>query len=175
MKNQSYSIISDMQKPVHPGSSNIKLFLLVILLIIAHSAFTQSKYVKKYRPIADSLSSEYGVPVSIILGVAILESGSCTSRNCTLLNNHFGIEGKNELLKTKGIKTRYKQYPNALASYVDFCKLMKKKKFYKKLKGNMDYKIWVDAISKVGYSEVPDYWKKKVLETIKKNKLSVYD
>jgi Bax protein len=58
---------------------------------------------------------------------------------------------------------------------VDFCKLMKKKKFYKKLKGNMDYKIWVDAISKVGYSEVPDYWKKKVLETIKKNKLSVYD
>ena len=175
MKNQSYSIISDMQKPVHPGSPNIKLFLLVILIIIAHSAFTQSKYVKKYRPIADSLSSEYGVPVSVILGVAILESGSCTSRNCKLLNNHFGMEGKNNLLKTKGIKTRYKQYPNALASYVDFCKLMKKKKFYKKLKGNMDYKIWVDAISKVGYSEVPDYWKKKVLETIKKNKLSVYD
>lgn len=175
MKNQSYSTTLDMQKPARPVSPNLKLLLLVFLLIIAHSAFTQSKYVKKFRPIADSLSAEYGVPVSVILGVAILESGSCTSRNCKLLNNHFGIVGKNDLLKTKGIRTRYKQYPNALASYVDFCKLMKKKKFYKKLKDNMDYKLWVDAISKAGYSEVPDYWREKVMATIQKNKLSAFD
>jgi flagellum-specific peptidoglycan hydrolase FlgJ len=122
---------------------------------------------------ADSLSSAYGVPASIILGVAILESGSGTSRNCKLLNNHFGIVGKNDLLKTKGIKTRYKQYPDSLASYVDFCKVIKKKNFYKKLKNNNDYKLWADAISKAGYSEVPEYWKTKVLETIKKNKLAV--
>ena len=175
MKNQSYTTRLDMQNPALPVSPNLKLLLLVFLLIITHSAFTQSKYVKKFRPIADSLSAEYGVPVSVILGVAILESGSCTSHNCKLLNNHFGIKGKNNLLKTKGIKTAYKQYPDARSSFIDFCKLMKKKKFYKKLEGNMNYKLWVDAISKVGYSEVPDYWKAKVLETIKKNKLSVYD
>ncbi len=122
---------------------------------------------------ADSLSEVYKIPASVILGVALLESGSGGSRNCKLLNNHFGIVGKNNLLKTKGIKTRYKQYPDSLASYVDFCKVIKKKKFYKKLKKNKDYKLWVDAISKTGYSEVPDYWKTKVLETIKKNKLSV--
>jgi flagellum-specific peptidoglycan hydrolase FlgJ len=114
----------------------------------------------------------YGVPTSIILGVAILESGAGKSRNCKLLNNHFGIVGKNDLLKTKNIKTRYKQYTDSRASYIDFCKLMRKKKFYKKLKDNNDYKLWVDAISRAGYSEIPDYWKQKVLETIKKNKLS---
>jgi Bax protein len=176
MKNQSYSTNIAMQRrPTLSIRSIPKLLLPVFLLIIAQPAFTQSKYVKKYRPIADSLSVKYGVPVSVILGVAILESGSCTSRNCKLLNNHFGIVGKNNLLKTKGIKTRYKQYPNARASYVDFCKLMKKKKFYKKLKDNMNYKLWVDAISKAGYSEVPDYWKKKVIATIQKNKLSAFD
>lgn len=124
---------------------------------------------------ADSLSSVYKVPTSIILGVAILESGSGTSRNCKLLNNHFGIVGKNNLLKTKKIKTRYKQYSDSLASYVDFCRLMTKKKFYKKLKDNSDYKLWADAISKAGYSEIPEYWRTKVLETIRKNKLSAFD
>ena len=149
-----------------------KLLLVFLLILVAQSLLAQSKYVKKYRPLADSLSSVYGVPTSIILGVAILESGSGTSRNCKLLNNHFGIVGKNDLLKTKRIKTRYKQYPNSLASYVDFCKLITKKKFYKKLKDNSDYILWADAISKAGYSEVPDYWRTKVMEMIRKNKLS---
>lgn len=175
MKNQLYFATINVQKPVLLVTVSLKLLVLFFLFLIVQSAFSQSKYVKKYKPLADSLSAEYGVPVAVILGVAILESGSCTSRNCKLLNNHFGIEGKNNLLKTKGIKTRYKQYPDARTSYVDFCKLVKKKKFYKKLKGNMDYKLWVEAISKTAYSEVPDYWKKKVLETIKKNKLSVFD
>ena len=149
-----------------------KLFLVIVLMVSSVSVYSQSKYVRKYRPLADSLSSVYGVPTSIILGVAMLESGAGTSRNCKLLHNHFGIVGKNDLLKTKHIKTRYKQYPDSMASYVDFCRLMTKKKFYKKLKHNDDYTLWVDAMSKSGYSEIPDYWRQKVLETIKKHKLA---
>lgn len=149
-----------------------KLVLVIALLISSSAAYSQSKYVKKYRPLADSLSTVYGVPTSVILGVAILESGAGTSRNCKLLHNHFGIVGKNDLMKTKKIKTRYKQYKDSMSSYVDFCRLMTKKKFYKKLKDNDDYTLWVDAISKAGYSEIPEYWKQKVLETIKKHKLA---
>ena len=149
------------------------LLLLVLLSAGCQTLFAQSKYVKKCRPLADSLSQVYGVPTSIILGVAILESGSGTSRNCKLLHNHFGMVGKNNLLKTQHIKTRYKQYPDSLASYVDFCRLMTKKKFYKHLKDNKDYTLWVEAISASGYSEIPVYWSEKVLETIRKNKLAV--
>ncbi len=150
----------------------VKTLLLYSLLAIGQAGLTQSKYVSKFRPMADSLSAIYGVPTSVILGVAIMESGSGTSRNCKLLNNHFGIVGKNNLLKTKGIKSRYKQYPDALASYIDFCKLMTKKKFYKRLKDNMDHRLWADAISKAGYSEIPDIWKQRLLSIIKKNKLA---
>jgi hypothetical protein len=49
---------------------------------------------------------------------------------------------------------------------------MSRKKYYKKLKGNMDYKLWADAISKAGYSEIPEIWKERLLNIIKKNKLA---
>lgn len=150
----------------------MKAIMLSGFFFLCLLATAQTKYVKQYRPMADSLSAEYGVPVSVILGIAIMESGAGKSRNCKLLNNHFGIVGKNDLLKTKNIKSRYKQYPNALASYVSFCKLMTRKKFYKKLKGNNDYKLWADAISKAGYSEIPEIWKERLLNIIKKNKLA---
>jgi flagellum-specific peptidoglycan hydrolase FlgJ len=150
-----------------------RMAIPVLLLIIGELASGQAHYIKKYRPLADSLSNAYGIPAAIILGVAIMESASGTSRNCKLLNNHFGIVGKNNLLKTKGVKTRYKQYPNAHASYMDFCRVLMKRKFYKRLKHNMDYLLWADAISKANYSEIPDIWKERVIATIRKNKLSV--
>ncbi len=149
------------------------LSVFFLLLLLCCQAQAQSKYVKKYRPLADSLSAVYEIPSAIILGVAIVESGAGNSRNAKLLHNHFGIVGKNNLLKTKGIKSRYKQYSNVAASYDDFCKLLSRRKFYQTLKGKTDYHLWTDAISKTGYSEAPAEWKKRINATIRKNKLSV--
>ncbi len=144
-------------------------FLFGFILALASPVFSQTKYVREFRPYADSLSKEYGIPSAVMLGIAILESGSGTSRNAKLLKNHFGIVGKNKL---KDVKSRYKQYDHARDSYKDFCKLVKKKKFYEKLKGNTNPTVWVEALSKAGYSEVPETWKQRVLSTIKKNKLA---
>ena len=152
-----------------------KLVLAIILLAVMTPVFSQSGYVRKYRGLADSLSGIYGIPSSVILGIAILESGSGTSRNSRLLNNHFGIVGKNNLLKTKGIKTRYKQYPDVRSCYIAFCKLQSRKIYYTRLKDNMDYILWIDAISKAGYSEVPETWKQRVVAVIKKNNLAASD
>jgi Bax protein len=152
---------------------NLRTGFLVFFLVIAFETVSgQSKYVKQYKPVADSLSTIYGVPTSVILGVAIIESGAGKSRNCKLLNNHFGVKGKNNLLKTKGIKSSYKQYSDGRASYVAFCKLMTRKKFYSKLKGNKNHKLWLDAISKAGYSTVPDEWKRNITAAIRKHKLA---
>jgi len=145
------------------------------LLFAFHAAEAQSKYIKQYKPIADSLSEIYGIPISVMLGIAIIESGAGSSRNCKLLNNHFGIKGKNNLLKTKGIRTAYKQYPDGRSSYVAFSKLMTRKKFYPKLKGKMDHALWLDAISKSGYSTVPDEWKRNITAAIRKHKLTELD
>lgn len=149
--------------------------LVLFLLLVFQSGSAQSKYIKQYKPIADSLSEIYGVPASVMLGVAIIESGAGKSRNCKLLNNHFGIKGKNNLMKTKGIKSAYKQYPDGRASYVAFCKLMTRKKFYPRLKGNKDHKLWLDAISKAGYSTVPEEWKRNITAAIRKHKLTELD
>jgi len=158
-----------------PFNNHLKALLILFFLVLMQTAFGQKKYVKRYKGIADSLSAVYGIPASVILGVAIIESGSGTSRNAKMLNNHFGIVGKNNLLQTKGIKTRYKQYPNVAASYVDFCKIISRRKFYPKLKGNKDYKVWTDSISKSNYSEVPEEWRKKINHAIKKSDLDDLD
>jgi Bax protein len=151
-------------------------FPFVLLALFSFESPAQSKtvsrYIEKYSSIADSLSSEFGIPVSVILGVAIVESSSGTSRNAKMLNNHFGIVGKNNLLKKKGIKTKYKQFADAESSYNNFCKLISRKKFYGKLKGNSDYKLWVDAMSKSNYSEVPVIWKNGILYAIRNCKLA---
>ncbi|MCX8019947.1 MAG: glucosaminidase domain-containing protein [Chitinophagaceae bacterium] len=150
----------------------VKFILAAVFCLTGHRAFSQSEFIKKFRPLADSLEQEYGIPSAVILGVAVIESGAGKSRNTRLLNNYFGIVGKNNLHKTKGIKTKYKQYPDARASFVDFCKLITRKKFYSKLKGNKNYLLWTDAISKSGYSEVPAIWKQRVNQAIRRLKLS---
>ena len=147
----------------------------VLLLSSVLTAAAQSRYIRTYQPIADSLSGVYGIPTSVMLGIAIIESGAGSSRNCKLLNNHFGIKGKNDLLKTKGIKSAYKQFPDGRSCYIAFSKLITKKKFYPKLKGNMDHKAWLEAISRAGYSTVPDEWKRNITAAIRKHNLTEYD
>jgi len=155
-------------------STILTLLLLAGLCFGGYSSNAQSTntYIRKFKPVADSLGPVYGIPSAVILAVAVIESSSGAGRNCRLLNNHFGIVGKNNLHRTKKIKTRYKQYPNATASYIDFCRLMMRKKFYKRLKGNLNYNLWIDAISKSGYSELPSVWKQRVTGIIKKHRLS---
>jgi len=150
-----------------------KICLLFCLLFTLAGVTAQTKeYINKYRPLADSLAVQYGIPMGVILGIAVVESSSGKARNVKLLNNHFGIVGKNHLMKAKKIKTRYKYYPNATESFISFCNLMTRKKFYKKLKGNINYKLWLTAISKSGYSELPSVWIPRITSIIKNYKLS---
>lgn len=127
-----------------------------------------NSYIDAHWPIADSLGKEYGIPPEVILSVAVIESGYGSSRNSKLLNNHFGIKGKNNLMKTHGIKTAYKQYPSVAEGYAGFCGLVSRKKFYPNLKGNTDPEAWIMAISKAGYSTKPEYWRSKVRSAVKK-------
>lgn len=145
------------------------LFLVFILLSFQKKACAiDTNYIKRHKNLAKSMAKQYGIPYQVILGVAIVESGNGKSLVSKRQKNHFGIVGRNRLAKRK---SRYKEYSTVKASYRNFCLLMTSKKFYKKMKGRKDIERWVDAISKSGYSEVPQEWKKKVLAAIKENKL----
>ena len=119
-------------------------------------------YVRTYKDIALSKSTEYSIPYKVILGVAIVESGSGQSRTARELNNHFGIVGKNSLKR----KTRYRQYENVRESYDHFCRVLTRKAFYSGLKSTRNHELWIRAISRTGYSEMPSIWEKRVLGVI---------
>ena len=150
------------------------LFLSFIFFSFSTTNAQVHTFIKKYKPLSHKLSVEFQIPESVILGIAIIESGSGKSKNCKLLNNYFGIVGKNNLHKLKGktYRSRFKQYPDAEASFRDFCHKMSKKKYYEKLMGNSDYHLWIDAMSKSGYSEFHQVWKKIMLNVIKEYNLA---
>ncbi|MBS1627749.1 MAG: glucosaminidase domain-containing protein [Bacteroidetes bacterium] len=128
-------------------------------------------YFNKYKPLAAQLSVKYGIPMSIILGVAVIESGAGKDRNPKLLHNHFGIVGKNNLLKTQGIKTKFKAYATDEDSFIAFSKMITRKSYYEKLKDNQDYNLWLNAMAKAGYSTTPLIWKKQIGNAIKRYRL----
>lgn len=150
---------------------SVSIFITISLLLSSFFAGAQtSHYIATHKTLATKLSHEYEIPVGIILGVAIIESSAGQTKAARRLHNHFGVVGKNSLHKS-GKKSRYKEYKNTAASYYDFCEIISRKSFYAKLKGNMDYKLWIKAISKTGYSENPAVWQKRINEIIVTNHL----
>jgi len=140
-------------------------------MLIGFLGICQTAYFAKYQKIADSLEAKYQIPSSVMLAVAYHESGGGVSRNAKLLNNHFGIVGKNNLLKTHGIKSKYRYFPSDTAGYVGFCDLVARKSFYANLKGNPDPAKWVYALHRAGYCP-SSTWPGKVIGIIRKNKVN---
>lgn len=145
---------------------------LILFLLLSTTTYSQQTYFNKYQIIADSFENVYGIPSAVMLAVAMQESGGGKSRNAKLLNNHFGIMGKNNLLKTHGIKSRYQWYPSDTASYEGFCKLVARRKFYSNLKGNKNTAVWVKAIAYSGYAGSAAKWQAAINSIIRKYKLT---
>ena len=158
--------------------TKIKLLVLILLVSVLSVQAQNKKYIENHKVIAKVLAERYGIPAPVILAVATVESSGGAGPAARVLNNHFGIEGKNSYVNHRGHSSRYKQYPNVFASYIDFCKLLTRKHFYNKLKGKDDPKAWVAAISHAGYSEQPEEWTQKVmgvLYTIKMQSFKLLD
>jgi len=149
-------------------------FFAVLMLLFVHAGAQKVTYnfIDRFLPLVQDLKQEWGIPISIILGVSILESGSGTSLNAKQLNNFFGITGKNHL---KHRRTAYKQYATPKESFENFCQLMSSKKFYPKLKGDMNYHTWLAAMNKANYAGAKGVWITRIKSIIQKQKLYLYD
>ncbi len=155
---------------------NLLLSGLLVSGLAASAQKAPKKYLQQYEPIAVNLMKETGVPASVILGVAMLESGMGTSRNARLLKNHFGIVGKNTLAKQGGTyRSVYREFATDSASYRQFVKLIMKRKWYEDMKGNDDYKAWLGKLIHSGYSSAGDVWVNRVSGMIRRYKLYELD
>jgi len=153
----------------------LRRLCFIVMMLVGFSAAAQKvtkNFIKGFLPMALELQQEWGIPVSIILGVSILESGSGTSRNAKQMNNFFGMTGKNTIKTRKSV---YKQYATAKDSFEDFCGMISRKKFYKGLKYNLDYHAWLAAMNKANYAGAKGVWISRIKVLIQKNGLAKYD
>lgn len=150
----------------------IALFICISTLTLAQNV--QIKYADKYKDIAIKQMNEYGIPASIVLGVAIHESGGGASKVARHLNNHFGFKGHNT---SKKINSSYKGYSSVEESYTDFINTLKRKKEFSLLfdkYSDHDYKNWALGIHRNGYA-TSKTWAKQVIGLIERYKLYQYD
>lgn len=145
--------------------------VFVMVMMVVGATAQNKKYITNHKILASLLSERYGIPSSVILAVATVESSGGAGPAAKVLNNHFGIVGENRFVNHRGHKSRYKQYDNEYASYIDFCDLITRKRFYKRLKDNQDPQVWIKAMSQAGYSEKPEEWEEKINSVLRKNKL----
>jgi Mannosyl-glycoprotein endo-beta-N-acetylglucosaminidase len=174
-----------------------KTWLLVALiatfskvLFAANVASTEvSNYVTQYSQIAIYESVRSGIPASIILGQAVLESQFGTGRLAKIANNHFGIkwtsakDGEFVMLHDddrdasgKLIQSRFIKYKSTEESYVHHTDFLMTRSNYKRLFtfDRTDYRNWAKGLSECHYATDPAY-ASKLINIIETYNLQQYD
>jgi flagellum-specific peptidoglycan hydrolase FlgJ len=152
----------------------VLLFVSSTMITLASYAQTTRNYIADNVPLAQELMKENNIPASVILGIAIHESASGTSKIAKYLNNHFGVKGSNSNTK---IKSSYKGYESVEDSYLHFIDFMHSRAAFNKLfvkYGKTDYLHWAKGIQKGGYAHSRT-WSSQVIALIKKYELFKYD
>ena len=156
-----------------------KLICVLLFLFLFVSVFAQKrvkKYLHKYESLAIAKAEQHRIPASIILGVSMIESSCGESSICKSLNNFFGIKGKNWSSKDKmGYKSAYKEYATEVESFEHFCQVVKKKNFYRRLKGSVDFKEWLENMNNASYASAKRKWIDQISRTITQYKLYKLD
>jgi LysM repeat protein len=141
--------------------------LIVILSFAAHLSgqrISRQQYIDKFKNLAISNMTNYGIPASITLAQACLESGDGNSRLAKEGNNHFGIKCHNWTGETithddDARNECFRKYREAEESFRDHSQFLRYRERYKFLfdLDPKDYKGWAYGLSKAGYATNPMY------------------
>jgi len=139
-------------------------------------------YIDTYKEVAKENMKNHGVPASIALAQAILESGAGTGNLSRQANNHFGIKchkgwtGASVKHDDDEAQECFRKYDKVLDSYHDYASFLKSRKWYEplfKLKID-DYKGWAKGLKSAGYATDPAY-PSKLIGIIERYQLNKYD
>lgn len=149
-------------------------------------------YINQFKNIAIKEMHRTGIPASITLAQAILESGGGESEVAKLANNHFGIKcGANWAGKIyekldddkdangNPVKSCYRKYNKAEESFYDhsefLCDPAKSARYgFLFHLGKTDYKAWARGLESAGYASGKGY-ADKLIELIERYSLFQYD
>lgn len=162
-----------------------KLILLSTLLVLSGTVLaqriTREEYVKTYKDLAIRQMKSHGIPASIILAQACLESGNGNSRLAREANNHFGIKCHNwtgeTILHDDDEKNEcFRKYSHPEGSFTDHSEFLRYRERYKLLfdLDPLDYKAWAHGLKSAGYATNPNY-AQLLIKIIEDYKLYQYD
>jgi flagellum-specific peptidoglycan hydrolase FlgJ len=162
----------------------MKKFLLIATLLVSALAVsaqnTSQSYIEKFKDNAIRIMHETGVPASIVLAVAMHESGNGNSPIAKHLNNQFGVKGGggNVYYKNhKKVHTAYKKYDSVMDSFQDFARIMTERKQFSHLTETLthyDYMGWAKGIQHSDYCS-SHTWASQVMTIIRKYQLDAFD
>ncbi|MDR1861018.1 MAG: glucosaminidase domain-containing protein [Bacteroidales bacterium] len=162
-----------------------KTFISAIVLLCGLTALAQSSksdYIGKYKDIAIREMIRAGVPASIKLGQACLESRYGLSELSRKSNNHFGIKcrggwsGKSVRYNDDAPQECFRAYKNVEESYIDHSEFLHSNSRYDDLflLDITDYKKWAYGLKKAGYATDPKY-PEKLISIIEEHQLYRFD
>jgi hypothetical protein len=142
---------------------------------------TFENYIRKYAPLAVNDRKEYGIPASITLSQALLESGAGQSALAVRANNHFGIKcngwtGAKAYFDDDRPSECFRKYSSVGDSYADHSAFLKGRERYAslfKLKIT-DYKGWARGLQQAGYATDKAY-ANRLIKLIEDYELYRYD
>lgn len=139
--------------------------LLSVTSTYAQEKITRAEYINRWADVAIEHMEVYGIPASITMAQAILESGSGNSRLARQANNHFGIKcGNNwegEVIyhddDEKG--ECFRAYSSADESFADHAEFLHTRTRYDFLFDYApdDYTNWAKGLKQAGYATSPTY------------------
>ena len=157
-------------------------FFFIFSLTIAQAQTTAQQYIELYKDLAIEEMNRTGIPASITLAQALLESNNGNSKLAVQAKNHFGIKchsswkGK-KIYKDDDKKHEcFRKYKHVLASYKDHSDFLTRYKRYAFLfqYKTTDYKKWAKGLRKAGYATNPAY-ATRLIKIIEHYQLYKYD
>ena len=144
-----------------------RLLILVALLwsVLCAGQNPRQAYIEKYSALAVSEMQRSGVPASITLAQAIVESGAGSSPLAVHANNHFGIKchndwtGKKYYKDDEQVQECFRVYASVEESYRAHSDFLRARDRYKDLFDlePTDYKGWARGLRRAGYATDPAY------------------
>lgn len=143
---------------------------------------TREQYIERYKATAIEQMEIYGIPASIKMAQALLESDNGNSRLAREANNHFGIKCKREWTgetiahDDDAAGECFRKYATPLESFTDHSEFLDKSARYQDLfkLDPMDYKGWAYGLKKAGYATNPTY-AEQLIKIIEDNRLFLLD
>ncbi len=147
-----------------------------------HVSLSRKAYIETYSSLAIREMERTGIPASITMAQALLESGDGNSTLARNTNNHFGIKchndwkGKTYKHDDDRRKECFRVYGSVYDSYRDHSGFLMGKSRYASLfeLDISDYKAWSKGLKKAGYATNPHY-ANLLIKIIEENELYKLD